>query len=563
MPQQFDIAILGAGIAGSALAAILSRNGARVLLIDASSHPRFSIGESTIPAASFMWKLMAERYSVPELNSLSGYERVRKEISPACGVKKHFGFVYHTEGEEPRSDRANQIAIPNRTAYEAHLYRADIDSYVFRAAVRYGVQAHQNTRVEDLCFDEDAVTLTTTTGQQFQTRFVVDACGPGSPFARQLGLRESDPTFRTRTRSIFTHMVDVPHFDDCLREPAELGNPMPWCQGTLHHVFDGGWLWVIPFNNGDHQSYNDVVSVGLTLDLDAFPPSDLTPEDEFAQLVARFPSLERQLRNAKPVRPWVRTGRLQWSSKRMTQHRYCMLASTAGFVGPLFSRGLAHSAEAVNALSYRLLAAIREDDFSEARFAYMDELHRESLKFNDELVSCSFIAFRDYELWNAWLRVWVLSQALPEMILLTRSLEFARDRDDSALQVLERISETPLGSVFASLWAACVQVVDEFAGGTRTARSAAAAIFGMLRDFDLGPLSAGMAQVDRRYFGTPSHQDAVAAVRWILAADRSPESTTLYVDLVKALARSSVANSSVMRRVRRGPLSRLSPRSGS
>ena len=27
------------------------------------------------------------------------------------------------------------------------------------------------------------------------------------------------------------------------------GLPFSVAEGTLHHVFEGGWLWVIPFNN--------------------------------------------------------------------------------------------------------------------------------------------------------------------------------------------------------------------------------------------------------------------------------------------------------------------------
>ena len=46
--DRYHVAILGAGIAGSMLAAVLARNGVRVLLVDAATHPRFAVGESTI-----------------------------------------------------------------------------------------------------------------------------------------------------------------------------------------------------------------------------------------------------------------------------------------------------------------------------------------------------------------------------------------------------------------------------------------------------------------------------------------------------------------------------------
>ena len=47
--SQYDVIILGSGIGGSTLAAILARDGFRVLMIEKARHPRFALGESTLP----------------------------------------------------------------------------------------------------------------------------------------------------------------------------------------------------------------------------------------------------------------------------------------------------------------------------------------------------------------------------------------------------------------------------------------------------------------------------------------------------------------------------------
>lgn len=62
---SYDVVILGSGIAGSILGAVLARNGVKVLLADAATHPRFAVGESMIPQLVAWLRVLAERYDVP------------------------------------------------------------------------------------------------------------------------------------------------------------------------------------------------------------------------------------------------------------------------------------------------------------------------------------------------------------------------------------------------------------------------------------------------------------------------------------------------------------------
>jgi len=83
---DYSVAILGSGIAGSTLANILARHGHSVVLIDSGSHPRFALGESTIGETTYLLKLLAERFDVPELAHVSSFEGVRSHVTSACGV---------------------------------------------------------------------------------------------------------------------------------------------------------------------------------------------------------------------------------------------------------------------------------------------------------------------------------------------------------------------------------------------------------------------------------------------------------------------------------------------
>jgi len=83
--DRYDVAILGSGMAGGMLGAVLARNGVSVLLLDAATHPRFAVGESTIPYTSGMTRLIAARYQVPELRALSSFKGIKKHVSLNCG----------------------------------------------------------------------------------------------------------------------------------------------------------------------------------------------------------------------------------------------------------------------------------------------------------------------------------------------------------------------------------------------------------------------------------------------------------------------------------------------
>ena len=72
--SQFDVAILETGFSGSILGAILAKHGYKVILIDEKEHPRFVIGEATIPQTTMMMRAIADCYGIPEIRDCSTFE---------------------------------------------------------------------------------------------------------------------------------------------------------------------------------------------------------------------------------------------------------------------------------------------------------------------------------------------------------------------------------------------------------------------------------------------------------------------------------------------------------
>ncbi|WP_340557428.1 NAD(P)/FAD-dependent oxidoreductase [Streptomyces sp. GSL17-111] len=497
---QYDVAILGSGLAGSTLAACLAKNGAKVLILDAGSHPRFAIGESTIPYTSMMMRLVSERYGVPEIKWLTTFEATQAKISTNCGVKRNFGFLYHRENAKQNPLETSEFPIPKITHTENHFFRQDTDAWMLGVAVKYGAHVRQQTKVDDVEIDEEGVTVLAENGDPVRVRFVVDASGHRSPIARKFDLREDPSRLRHHSRSLFTHMVGVKPYEGTVPKGVH-NNPSPWSEGTLHHLFDGGWMWVIPFDNHPRAT-NPLCSVGLNLDPRKHPKPDCSPEEEFRRFIAKYPDIEPQFKDARAVRDWVSTGRLQYSSKQTVGYRWCLTSHAAGFVDALFSRGLSNTMEIIHALGWRLLDAIKDDDFSPERFEYVQELEQGLLDFNDDLVANAYTSFSDWHLWNAWFRIWSLGQILATFEINRAYARFLDSHDPAVLARLER--QAPDGAIpdyapARELLKRVSELTQSVHAGDLPARAAAHEMMEMLRAADFVPPAFGLADPDNHW----------------------------------------------------------------
>jgi FADH2 O2-dependent halogenase len=484
--DEFDVVILGAGIAGSMLGCVLARQGLKVLILDAGSHPRFAIGESTIPLSTLFLEILSQRFDVPELMNLADPAEYQKHVGTSCGVKANFGYVYHRAGRPQASDEAQQLGASKIYRHEeVHFFRQDVDAYLTHLAIRYGAIVRQDTAIRDLEIDASGVRLSSARGEQFRGKYVVDATGYRSVLANKFKLREEPTSLKHQSRSLFTHMLDVKPYDEIGDARTYHGLSSPWFEGTLHHLFEGGWLWVIPFNNVK-GSTNPLCSVGLNLDLRRYPKKGNSPEEEFNEFLSRYPEIAKQFEGARPVREWVSTDRLQYSSHKSVGDRWCLMSHASGFVDPFYSRGLINTMEVIHAFAPRMIAAVAEGDFSRGRFEYVEELQDKLLRHNDELVNCSYLAFQDNQLWNAFLRVWVLGTYASETTAISLLNSYRRTGNPA---FLKRFDNPPCpGMVFAfdpwyrDLFATAAAAVHGVARGHWTPAQGAREIFDAMRD---------------------------------------------------------------------------------
>ena len=427
MPEPtYDVAIIGSGIGGSTLACVLARQGLSVVVFEGGTHPRFTIGESMILETSEVMRALAEFYDVPELAYYSS-ENFYPRIGTGHGVKRHFSFLHHAAGERQDRRTSLQAVIPKLPyGHEIHIHRQDADYFLTATAIKYGATVHQATPVRSVAVDDSGVTLQTERGA-FRAGYLVDAGGMRSLLADRPGWRHRD--LRAHSRTLFTHMIGVPCYNRVGLSQAEYGFPFPLSQGTLHHIFHGGWLWVIPFDNHPRAT-NPLCSVGLQLDPRIHPTrTDLTPEAEFHDFVQRFPDIQAQLASAKPVRAWTRLDRLQYSTGHVVGDRFALLAHAAGFIDPLYSKGLYVTHMSILVLADLLLKARQTGDYSAAAFQPLEALTLRYIDMHDRLVANSYKSWSHPKLWAVYAVNWLVGAYL-EYLKLTITRLRARDRAD-------------------------------------------------------------------------------------------------------------------------------------
>lgn len=407
MKPTYDVLILGSGLGGSISACFLAQQGWRVLMIEAGTHPRFAIGEATTPDISCKLKILAHKYGVPELDYLTTFHKLRDHVSPACGIKKSFSFLYHQQDKPLNPKETHQFpTLAPPLGPDCHYFRQDTDAYMLGVAMKYGVQVRQNTRIQTFAMNQEGISLKSDRGEEFKGKFLIDASGMGSPVVKEFGLRNQPTTLKTRSRAIFTHMIGVKDVDQLGPNYRDCGLKYPFKEGTLHHMFHGGWMWVIPFDNHP-DSTNPLCSVGLMLDPNIYPKMTASGEEDFFQIINRFPTIAAQFEGARAVRDWIQTDRLQYDVKQLVGDRYCLLAHAGSFVDPLFSSGLNSTLSVIDDLMTPLNQALDQDSFQAQAFIRVEQNFLENTALYDQFVSHAYRSFEAFDLWDAWFRVWV------------------------------------------------------------------------------------------------------------------------------------------------------------
>ena len=400
---MFDVAIIGSGFTGALGAGILSKLGYKVLLLERGRHPKFALGESSTPLTTHYLKKFSDQYGIPEFDVLSSYEKMKSGTNLNCGPKELFYYMGHSFSEASMlgSNLTQKEVIVQTRSTDVQYDRAQLDEYLTSVAIKYGSEYIDMVDVNKVLFSSSDVTIFASEEgceREFKSKFIIDCTGHKSVLAKQMDLRIFEKNLDTplKTRTIFTHFKGVKEIDMAFQnlEGFDKKIEIPRTRGTQHHVFDGGWYWFIPFDNG-------VTSVGISLDMDLHPQNAMAAEEEFMLITSKLPLVKKLLSSAQNTMAFIKTDRLQFFSNKMAGGRWALMPSAAFGIDAWQSTGMTLSVMSLDRLIWNLENVVfKFDKFEPESFAIYQEQLSKEFYYISRFIHGVYKSFKHQELFN-------------------------------------------------------------------------------------------------------------------------------------------------------------------
>jgi len=499
--EKYDVALVGAHLATNLLAAILAKNGVRVLLVDAEADATVPAGETTVPYTAEVFFTLARRYDIPEIGGFGLTCDLPDRVRRTSGVKRSLSFLYHQPGQQQDPAQTVQFNVPGEHS-EWHMFRPDVDEYAHEIARKYGavVPRHRSPVVTTGPLPGgDGVEVSTADGVRYRARYLIDSVGMDSPIVAKLGGPDPVAALRTRSRVMSAHLKGVRQFEQEVSQDAYPG-ASPWSLGTISHLFDGGWIQVAHFDNHP-EAGTARTSVTVSVDPDRYGDLPKGPEAGFRALIERFPQLAATFETAVAATPWTSDALWQRTVAQTVGPRHFLFERSAARNDMFLSRDVTMAAELVCALAPVLIRAARTDDWSPAGFAAVATFQAELTAFNDRILTAARVATTDFQLWNAFSRVWLLWSMLAALSLKSARNHALASGDWSPTQRLDEGAfwfALPRG--LPELLELTFEWTEQVRAGELTAIGAADRIWQALREAKFKPPLYGFADPADRYY---------------------------------------------------------------
>ena len=289
---------------------IARRLGFRVTLLERGKHPRFAIGESASPLAGILIEQLSDRYDLPRLRPLSAFGTWQRTYPHVvCGLKRGFTYFKHEAGRAVQSRRGSDESVARGRKPERRAVRHALAAKRRRSLsgqrgdrTRRGLSRSRRPRWHRMAAIRGSAAARNATGSELpHPRAVCRRCVRAARISEQ-GARHRRSRLRRLSADAGACSRTSPTSHDATKwrtfesritgsripNPTEpIPNPVPYPidDAALHHVFDGGWMWVLRFGNG-------VTSAGVAVEDWLADELKLAEgEPAWRRLLARYPSI--------------------------------------------------------------------------------------------------------------------------------------------------------------------------------------------------------------------------------------------------------------------------------
>jgi geranylgeranyl reductase family protein len=363
--KLYDVAIAGAGPAGSALAVLLARAGHSVLLLDQKRFPRDKVcGDFVSPKGL---------RSLERLGCGQAIERAR-----FLPIRSSSVFLNGTE-----ISRGDLPVLPDHPAHAHVIPRAVLDEMIFRKAQAEGADTVEDCRVTGFhTTSEIAAIEATVEGQprRYAARILVGADGATSTMARRAGLDAPDPRYAMAAVRAYCRGLSIDrtllYFDE---------------------EFFPGFGWVFPSRDG-------VANIGVGMLKEPLVKHGLNLQRFYDRLVAFVQSLPRQSGSAIEIEGKAGAPIKTYGARaRNTFERGLLIGEAAGLVDPISGEGIPLALESAEMAAEVLHAALVEGDCSERALSEYDRRWRERWEIDLGISDLVVSMIRNRYLVKLWL----------------------------------------------------------------------------------------------------------------------------------------------------------------
>jgi flavin-dependent dehydrogenase len=327
MQTEVDVLIIGAGPAGSSAAALLHKQGFKLLVIEKQIFPRFVIGESLLPHCMDLLK------EADLLDAVEAQNFIHK-----CGA------VFLRGDEKCNFDFSDQFTAGWK--YTFQVPRADFDKALADAVAARGVEILYGHGVNAISFNDDGAIVTIEqpdkTTRQISARFVLDCSGYGRTLPRLLDL-ETPSKFPPR-EALLAHVTGD-------SRPAGREEGKIWA--CIHP--GGAWIWIIPFANGR-------TSVGVVSSPEFFTKFPGEPEEKLRAILAADQNAGTRLANMKIVFGPQKISGYACSVKKLFGPHFALAGNATEFLDPIFSSGVTLALASANRAAKTIARQLRGEN---------------------------------------------------------------------------------------------------------------------------------------------------------------------------------------------------------